>query len=87
MARSEKGAAQAAPSSLFTWVDSGPNRRRLVSRRQVGTLRAPEQKPEKDAEPTVAELRDTAAELEISGRSSMTKAELQKAIEKKRAGE
>ena len=88
MARTEKGAASAAPASLFTWVETGPGRRRLVSRRTVGTVRAPApeaEKPTENPEPTLKDLQARASELDIPGRSGMTKAELSKAIDK--AGE
>ena len=77
MPRTKRGAAKAAPDSLFVWVETGPGRRRLMPRRQAakrGFKLPGSAEPEKaPAAPTKAELLARAEELGIEGLNERTK--------------
>lgn len=76
MPRQSKGAAKAAPDSLFVWVETG-NRRRLMSRRaaEAAGFELPgsaEPEPQPSA-PTKKDLLARADELGIEGLTERSK--------------
>lgn len=76
MARNSRGAAKAAPDSLFVWVQTG-NRRRLMTRRaaEAAGVDLPGSAEPKSAPeaPTKKELLARADELGIEGLTERTK--------------
>lgn len=70
MARTKKGAARAASTSLFVWVRTGPLRRRLMTRRQAEArgfkVEGNEAVPQSsEPKPTKKQLLERAAELNV----------------------
>ena len=76
MARSAKGAAKAAPDSLFVWVEIGPGRRRLMPRRAAARqgfeLPGSAEPTPTPSAPTKKELLARAEELGIEGLTAKT---------------